>query len=211
MATFMAKPFNGEGGSGFHLHLSLVDADGANVFGSPEGPDGLSAAGRAAIAGVLAHAPALAAILNPTINSYKRFGPDTLAPWLIDWGLDNRSAMVRIPPERGEAARMEVRLGDATANPYLAMAAVTAAVYLGLRDNLEPQAPLEGYGYDPESAPMLPGSLTAALDALEADTDLIEVLGEFFVTSFLTYKRNEVERFNAHVTDWEFSEYAYHL
>jgi len=211
LATFMAKPFNGEGGSGFHLHLSLVDADGANVFGSPDGPDGLSAAGRAAIAGVLAHAPALAAILNPTINSYKRFGPDTLAPWLIDWGLDNRSAMVRIPPERGEAARMEVRLGDATANPYLAMAAVTAAVYLGLRDSLEPQAPLEGYGYDPETAPMLPGSLTAALDALEADTDLIEVLGEFFVTSFLTYKRNEVERFNAHVTDWEFSEYAYHL
>ena len=106
---------------------------------------------------------------------------------------------------------MEVRLGDATANPYLAMAAITAAVYLGLRDSLEPQAPLEGYGYDPATAPMLPGSLTTALDALEADTDLVEVLGEFFVTSFIAYKRNEVERFNAHVTDWEFGEYAYHL
>jgi glutamine synthetase len=208
LATFMAKPFNDEGGSGFHLHVSLVDDDGVNVFGTE---DDLSDTGRAAIAGVLAHAPALAAILNPTINSYKRFGPDTLAPWLIDWGLDNRSAMVRIPPERGRSSRMEVRLGDATANPYLAMAAVTAAVYLGVRDKLEPPAPLEGYGYDPAGAPMLPQSLPEALDALEADTELREVLGEYFVTSFLTYKRNEVERFSRHITDWEFLEYAYHL
>jgi glutamine synthetase len=211
LATFMAKPFNDEGGSGFHLHISLVDGDGTNVFGDEAGADGLSTVGRAAIAGVLAHAPALAAILNPTINSYKRFGPDTLAPWLIDWGLDNRSAMVRIPPERGGASRMEVRLGDATANPYLAMAAVCAAIYLGVRDKLEPPKPLEGYGYDPESAPMLPQSLPEALDALEADKDLQEVLGEFFVESFLTYKRNEVERFSRFITDWEFREYAYHL
>ncbi|HEY5135347.1 MAG TPA: glutamine synthetase family protein [Candidatus Nanopelagicales bacterium] len=208
LATFMAKPFNDEGGSGFHLHLSLVDASGTNVFGTD---DDLSDVGRSAIAGVLAHAPALAAILNPTINSYKRFGPDTLAPWLIDWGMDNRSAMVRIPPERGQSSRMEVRLGDATANPYLAMAAVSAAVYLGVRDKLEPPAPLEGYGYDPASAPMLPQSLPEALDALEADADLREVLGEFFVNSFVTYKRNEVERFSRHITDWEFLEYAYHL
>ena len=211
LATFMAKPFNDEGGSGFHLHISLVDDEGTNVFGDPDGVDGLSAIGRAAIAGVLAHAPALAAILNPTINSYKRFGPDTLAPWLIDWGLDNRSAMVRIPPERGGASRMEVRLGDATANPYLAMAAVGAAIYLGVSGKLEPPKPLEGYGYDPESAPMLPQSLPEALDALEADKDLQEVLGEFFVESFLTYKRNEVERFSRFITDWEFREYAYHL
>jgi glutamine synthetase len=211
LATFMAKPFNDEGGSGFHLHVSLVDEDGENVFGDPEGDHGLSATGQQAVAGVLAHAPALAAILNPTINSYKRFGPDTLAPWLVDWGLDNRSAMVRIPPERGAAARMEVRLGDATANPYLAIAAVGAAIYLGVRDKLEPPAPLEGYGYDPSSAPMLPQSLPQALDALEADVSLREVLGDFFVESFMTYKRNEVERFGAFVTDWEFREYAYHL
>ena len=106
---------------------------------------------------------------------------------------------------------MEVRLGDATANPYLAMAAVGAAVYLGVRDHLEPPAPLEGYGYDPETAPMLPQSLREALDALEADTELSEVLGEYFVTSFVTYKRNEIERFERFVTDWEFREYAYHL
>jgi glutamine synthetase len=212
MATFMAKPFNDEGGgSGFHLHVSLRDAAGTNIFGDAEGPDGLSATGRAAIAGVLAHAPALAALLNPTINSYKRFGPDTLAPWLIDWGLDNRSAMVRIPPERGDGARMEVRLGDATANPYLAMAAIGAAAYLGVRDKLEPPAPLLGYGYDPSTAPRLPARLPDALDALEADADLVAVLGEYFVGSFLEYKRNEVERFERFVTDWEFREYAYHL
>jgi glutamine synthetase len=211
LATFMAKPFNDEGGSGFHLHVSLTDPDGTNVFGDPVGEHGLSDVGRAAIAGVLAHAPALAAILNPTINSYKRFGPDTLAPWLIDWGLDNRSAMVRIPPERGAGARMEVRLGDATANPYLAIAAVGAAVYLGVRDKLEPPQPLEGYGYDPERAPMLPKRLPDALDALAADAALTEALGEYFVESFLSYKRNEVERFERYVTDWEFLEYAYHL
>jgi glutamine synthetase len=211
LATFMAKPFNDEGGSGFHLHVSLVDQDEQNLFGDPDGEHGLSEIGRYAIAGVLAHAPALAAVLNPTINSYKRFGPDTLAPWLIDWGLDNRSAMVRIPPERGAASRMEVRLGDATANPYLAIAAIGAAIYLGVRDKQEPPRPLEGYGYDPESAPKLPQSLPQALDALEADTELREVLGDFFVGSFLAYKRNETERFAQFVTDWEFREYAYHL
>jgi glutamine synthetase len=211
LATFMAKPFNDEGGSGFHLHMSLNDDDGANVFGDENGEFGLSDAGRHSIAGVLKHAAAIAAIANPTINSYKRFGPDSLAPWLIDWGLDNRSAMVRIPPERGKAARMEVRLGDATANPYLIVAAIGAAAYLGIRDKLDPPDALEGYGYNPDNAPMLPQTLPAALDALEADTDLIDVLGEYFVTSFLQYKRNEVERFERFVTDWEFREYAYHL
>ena len=211
LATFMAKPFNDEGGSGFHVHVSVNDADGRNVFGDPGGEDGLSPTGRHAIGGVLAHAAALSALLNPTINSYKRFGPDTLAPWLTDWGLDNRSAMVRIPPERGAAARMEIRLGDATANPYLAMAAVGAAVYLGIQDKTEPPAKLEGYGYDPARSAVLPMRLGDSLDALEADTDLAEVLGDYFVSSFLAYKRNEIERFERFVTDWEYREYTYHL
>ncbi|BBC38850.1 Glutamine synthetase catalytic domain protein [Streptomyces graminofaciens] len=211
LATFMAKPFNDAGGSGFHLHLSCEDEEGGNVFDDPSGPHGLSATARHAIAGVLAHAPALAALLNPTINSYKRFGPDTLAPWLIDWGLDNRSAMVRIPPERGSGARMELRLGDASANPYLAIAGTVAAALLGVLAGEEPPAPLEGYGYDTAKAALLPATLPEALDALEADTALAEVLGKDFTTSFLTYKRNEVERFQRHVTDWEFTEYAYHL
>ncbi|MDQ6937387.1 MAG: glutamine synthetase family protein [Actinomycetota bacterium] len=210
-ATFMAKPYNDEGGSGFHLHFSTWDDHGTALFDDPDGEHGLSFFARSAVAGVLAHAPALAAVCNPTINSYKRFGPDTLAPWLIDWGLDNRSAMVRIPPERGRAARMELRLGDASANPYLAVAGLLAAAYLGIRDKLEVPAPLEGYGYDPKQAAMLPGELGAALDALEADADFAEVLGAPFVDTFLTYKRDELQRFGRWITDWEFHEYAYHL
>ncbi|WP_225992416.1 glutamine synthetase family protein [Actinomadura montaniterrae] len=210
LATFMTKPFNDEGGSGFHVHLSCLDAEGRNAF-EGDGEHGLSETAHQAVAGVLEHAPALAALLNPTINSYKRFGPDTLAPWLIDWGLDNRSAMVRIPPERGAASRLEVRLGDASANPYLGVAGLLAAVYLGVRDKLDAPPPLEGYGYDAAKAPVLPGDLTAALDALEADEALTGVLGERFVSAFLAYKRDEVARFQRHVTDWEFREYAYHL
>nr|WBO75762.1 glutamine synthetase family protein [Streptomyces sp. SBE_14.2] len=211
LATFMAKPFNGAGGSGFHLHLSCTDEEGANAFDDPSAPYGLSAIGRHAVAGILAHAPALAALANPTVNSYKRFGPDTLAPWLVDWGLDNRSAMVRIPPERGAAARLELRLGDASANPYLLVAGTIAAALLGVLAGEEPPAPLEGYGYDTTKSPLLPMSLPAALDALEADTALTEVLGKDFTSSYLAYKRDEVERFQRHVTDWEFTEYAYHL
>jgi glutamine synthetase len=211
LATFMAKPFNDEGGSGFHLHFSTWDEDERPLFDDPSAQTGLSKTALSAIAGVLAHAPALAALANPTVNSYKRFGPDTLAPWLIDWGLDNRSAMVRIPPERGRASRLELRLGDATANPYLIIAGLLAAAYLGIRDGLTPPEPLSGYGYDPAKADKIPQHLGAALDALEADSDFAELLGPRFVTSFLAYKRNELERFSRWVTDWEFREYAYHL
>ncbi|MER5884090.1 glutamine synthetase family protein [Streptomyces sp. NPDC001941] len=211
LATFMAKPFNDAGGSGFHLHLSCAGPDGANAFDDPEGPDGLSATARHAVAGLLAHAPALAALANPTVNSYKRFGPDTLAPWLVDWGLDNRSAMVRVPPERGEGARLELRLGDASANPYLLVAGTLAACLLGIEAAEEPPAALEGYGYDTARATVLPAGLPAALDALEADAALCQALGKDFVAAYLTYKRDEVQRFHSHVTDWEFTEYAYHL
>ncbi|WP_416979582.1 glutamine synthetase family protein [Streptomyces sp. T028] len=211
LATFMAKPFGDAGGSGFHLHLSCNDIEGRNAFDDPAGAYGLSATARHALAGILAHAPALAALANPTVNSYKRFGPDTLAPWLIDWGLDNRSAMVRIPPERGSGARLELRLGDASANPYLLIAGAIAAALLGVQAGEEPPAPLEGYGYDTSRAALLPQTLPAALDALEADTALTDLLGKDFTTSFLAYKRDELERFGRHVTDWEFTEYAYHL
>jgi glutamine synthetase len=205
LATFMARPFNDTGGSGFHVHLSCLDAEGRNAFDGPDtGPYGLSEIAHHAIAGVLAHAPALAAFLGPSINSYKRFGPGALAPWLINWGLDDRGAMVRIPPGRGAAARMEVRLGDAGANPYLGIAALVAAVCLGVRDKLTAPPPLE----DVKKAAVLPGDLPAALDALAADDDLRDVLGERFAGAYLTYKRDEVARFQRYVTDWEFREYA---
>lgn len=211
LATFMAKPFNDEGGSGFHIHFSTWDEAGNALFDDPTSVDGLSAVAKSAIAGILAHAPALAAVSNPTINSYKRFGPNTLAPWLIDWGLDNRSAMVRIPPERGKASRMELRLGDASANPYLAVAGLLAAAYLGIRDSLQAPEPLEGYGYDPTKADKLPSDLSSALNALEADTAFGDILGSQFLKAFITYKRNELERFHHWITDWEFREYTYHL
>ncbi len=211
LATFMPKPYNDEGGSGFHLHFSTWSDDDQPLFDDPAGEHGLSDLARYAIGGILAHAPALAAVSNPTINSYKRFGPDTLAPWLIDWGLDNRSAMVRIPPERGKASRLELRLGDASANPYLAIAGLLAAAYLGIRDKVDPPAPLEGYGYNPEVSAKLPEDLGSALAALEADSHFSEVLGAPFVNTFLAYKRNELERFSHWVTDWEFREYSYHL
>jgi len=211
LATFMARPFNDADGSGFHLHVSGVGEEGRNLFDDPSGAHGLSDTARRAVAGILAHAPALTALANPTINSYKRFGEDTLGPWLIDWGLDNRTAMVRVPPERGAGSRLEVRLGDASANPYLLIAGIAAAMLLGVLADEQPPTPLEGYGYDPERSAVLPMSLSAALDALEADTAFADLLGKDFVAAFLSYKRNEVKRFQRHVTDWEFTEYAYHL
>ena len=211
LATFMPKPFNDEGGSGFHIHFSTWSDDGTPLFDDPKGEHGLSDVARWAIGGVLQHAAALAAVSNPTINSYKRFGPDTLAPWLIDWGMDNRSAMVRIPPERGSAARMELRLGDASANSYLAIAGMLAAALLGIKEEIEPPEPLVGYGYDVTKADKLPGTLGQALDALEADEEFRAALGEPFVKAFLTYKRDEIERFHTWITDWEFHEYTYHL
>jgi glutamine synthetase len=119
--------------------------------------------------------------------------------------------MVRIPPERGAGSRLEVRLGDASANPYLLIAGVLAAALLGIRAGQEPPAPVEGYGYDATAAPVLPQTLPAALDALEADGEFTEVLGKDFAAPFLAYKRNEVQRFQQHVTDWEFTEYGLHL
>ncbi len=211
LATFMGRPFNDEGGSGFHIHFSTWSPDGAPAFDDPDDEVGLSATARSAIAGVLAHAPALTALCNPTINSFKRLGPESFAPWLIDWGLDNRSAMIRIPPERGRASRLEFRLGDASANPYLAIGGLLGAAYLGIKDKLEPPDPLEGYGYNPDKAAKLPADLGTALAALESDTDLVEILGPVFVEMFLTYKRDELDRFSHWVTDWEFREYAYHL
>jgi len=106
---------------------------------------------------------------------------------------------------------MELRLGDASANPYLAIGSLLGAAYLGIRDKVEPPAKLEGYGYDATKADRLPGDLGTALDALEADTELADILGPKFVAAFLAYKRNELERFSGWVTDWEFREYSYHL
>ena len=210
----MAKPFNDEGGSGFHLHFSTWSDDGEPLFDDPTAP------GRPVQDRPTRRSPGSSRtrrrwppLLNPTINSYKRFGPDTLAPWLIDWGLDNRSAMVRIPPERGRASRMELRLGDASANPYLAIA---GAAGRGLpRHPRRARAAATRWRATATTRrrpPMLPAEPGRARWTRSRPTrELADVLGKPFVNAFLTYKRNELERFTHWVTDWEFREYAYHL
>ena len=137
LATFMGKPFNDQGGSGTHMHISL-ERDGSNCMGDDGDGDGLSGELRNFVGGVLAHAPALMAFLNPTINAYRRILPDSLAPTHANWGLNNRTTFVRIPPERGSACRLEIRVGDGAANPYLVTAAILFAGLDGLRNERRP-------------------------------------------------------------------------
>jgi glutamine synthetase len=213
VATFMGKPFNDQGGSGTHLHISLA-RDGDNAFDAPGEPDGVADELRRFTAGILAHAPALMAILNPTVNAFRRLQPDSLAPTHANWGWDNRSTFIRVPPERGGGTRLEIRVGDGAANPYLATAAVLAAGTDGLRRRLTPPAPVDGDAYhaDPQIAgPPLPATLEQALDALDADPVLRDALGAPIVDTFLTVKRFELDRHRAWVSDWEIAEYLHHL
>lgn len=212
-ATFMGKPFNDQGGSGTHLHLSL-NRDGSNAFDQPDGEHGTAPVMGAFIAGVLRHAPALMAFLNPTINAYRRIQPDSLAPTHVNWAWDNRAAFIRIPPERGAATRVEIRVGDGAANPYLAIAATLLAGAEGVREQLSPPTPVSGDAYraDPEViGEELPKTLEAALDALQDDQLLRQGLGEEIVGTFLAMKRFEIERHRAWVSDWEIAEYLHHL
>jgi glutamine synthetase len=213
LATFMGKPFNDQGGSGTHLHISL-GRDGRNAFAAPEREYGVAGELPAFTAGVLAHASALMAFLNPTVNAYRRIQPDSLAPTHANWGFDNRSTFVRIPPERGEATRLEIRVGDGAANPYLAIAAVLLAGAHGIRAGMAPPEPLSGDAYRAEESVIgapLPRSLDEALAALEADSLLREGLGEEIVSTFLAMKGFELERHRAWVSDWEVTEYIHHL
>ncbi len=212
-ATFMGKPFNDQGGSGMHLHLSL-NRDDANVFDAPGANDGVSPELRQFSAGLIEHAPALMALLNPTINAYRRVQPDSLAPTHANWGFDNRATFVRIPPERGGATRIELRVGDGAANPYLAIAAVLLAGADGISRGLEPPSPLTGDAYraDPDLiGTPLPRSLEQALDALGSDPVLRDGLGAEIVDTFVAMKGFEIERHRAWVSDWEISEYLHHL
>jgi glutamine synthetase len=213
LGTFLGKPWNDEGGSGFHLHLSVTDIEGDFMMDEADGE--LSTITRRMIAGILEHAPALVALCNPTVNAYKRLGPDTMAPYRSNWGYDNRTTFVRIPPERGPGGRIEVRVGDGAANPYIVIAAILAAALDGLQRQLECPEPSEGWSYTDESRPALPMTLTDSLDALKADTFLMEIIGEPFVAAFETLKRDEVRRYEESVDDpstrdvtqWEIDEY----
>ena len=211
-ATFLGKPWSDEGGSGFHLHFSVTDKQGKNLM--HEG-DELSEVAKQMIAGLCENANALTAFTNPTVNAFKRLGPDTLAPYRANWGYDNRSTMVRIPPERGSGTRLEVRVGDGAANPYLVVAGILAAALDGIVRKLDVSAPAEGMAYDNEAAPTLPATFTEALDALEANERMREHMSTGLIAIFLVMKRDEIARYEAavsdpstrDVTDWEIQEY----
>jgi glutamine synthetase len=222
LATFMGRPFADQGGSGFHLHLSLAGANGHNAFADEGGPDGLSPLAAGFIAGVIEHAHGLQALLGPTVNAYKRILPDSLAPTHANWGHDNRTAFCRVPRERGARSRVEVRAGDGAACAHLITAAILLAGLDGIERGLEPPEAVAGDAYrldDAHAGSRLPGDLGAALDALEGDTRLVDRLGPELVATFLAMKRFEVDRFRQAVgeldvetvSDWEIREYAAHL
>jgi glutamine synthetase len=204
LATFIGKPFADDAGSGMHVHVSFT-RDGGNALADPKSADGLSVLTKHFIAGVLAHAPALAAFGSPTINSYKRIVPGTLVPTRADWGYDDRNTYARVPADRGPATRVELRAADAAANPYLVIAANLFAGLDGIERTLEPPAPLPGKG-DP-----LPIRLEDSIRALRDDCVLVNAMGAPLIDAFSALKMAEADQFRRAVTDWELQEYAWHL
>lgn len=218
IASFMPKPIFGINGSGMHCHQSLADSSGANVFYNGDDPFCLSAVAYGFIAGQLKHARALAAIVAPTINSYKRLVPGYEAPVYVGWAQINRSALIRIPrhnPGQSAATRAELRFPDPSANPYLAFTVMLAAGFDGIDNHLPCPEPLNNVNVyhmtkeERQAAGVteLPGSLSEALRELEGDPILQEALGPVLYEAFLRAKWAEIEESRTHVTDWEVERY----
>lgn len=207
-ATFMGKPFNQEPGSGFHIHVSLLNEEEKNVFQDPGQQDGLSQIFKHFLAGILHHAPALMLFLAPTVNAYKRLVPDSMVPLVSSWGYDNRTSFARIPAERGAGSRMELRAGDASGNPYLISAVCLLAGYDGIVNKMVPPGPV--VGEDTEGVP-LPTNLEESIKALVNDQRLCELIGYPMVKALTAMKQVEFDRYRRYVTDWEFKEYVYHI
>ncbi len=208
IASFMPKPYEHLAGNGLHVHLSLWDTKGNEDRSAGDGPLGLSAAMTQFIAGVLAHAPALCGVCAPTVNSYKRLLPGSWAPAHIGYAADNRAALVRVPGAL--RPRMEFRAGDHTAHPHLALAALIAAGIDGLDRQLDPGPPATGdLGHLPDDAlagqgvRLLPRTAHEALDALEADPIVMAALGPICGPELLRIRREELARYDRHVSDWE--------
>ena len=197
----MTKPFAGLSGSSSHLHLSLFDAE-RNVFWSEEAGD-VTSEFRFAIGGVLEHAPALNALLAPTVNCTKRYRKGTYAPASITWGYENRSVAVRIKAGRGAAT------------PYLALAGTLAAVLDGLERRIEPPEPLADSAYQRDDLELLPATLEESLERFETDEALGHAFHPEFVKAFTALQRHEVDKarqavphygsteWHDEVTDWE--------
>jgi glutamine synthetase len=207
-ASFLAKTASGEEGSSGHIHMSCWDGE-TNAFASDERTDPLTAVFGSAIAGVLDHLPAASLLLNPTVNSYKRLVPGWFAPINATWGYENRSCAVRaIGSDRADLWRFECRRPGADANPYLALAAVTASAADGIRSKSDLPPPIEGDAYARPDLPGLPGSLEAALRAFDEDPVLRSLLGERFSEYYATSRAWELKAWRETVTDWERERYG---
>ena len=208
-ATFMCRPkIPNVMSSGWHLHQSLTDRKSdANAFMAAPQDELLSDAGRHFLAGLLAHARAASVFTTPTLNGYKRFRPHSLAPDRAVWGHDNRGVMVRVLGGAGDAAtRLENRVGEPAANPYLYMASQVLAGLDGMERRLDP-GPSADAPYEVTTAQLLPKSLGEAVAALRSDAFFREKLGAGFVDYLLTIKDAEIARSEAEATDWEHREY----
>ncbi len=223
-ASFMPKPFHDRTGSGAHFNMSLADLAGStNLFATQNDPRGcgLSKLGYQFVAGVLRHAPAICAVIAPTVNSYKRLvrrgsmSGFTWAPVFVCYGNNNRTNMLRIPLAGG---RVECRAADSSCNVYLGAALMLAAGLEGIREGLDPGEPHAENMYlysDAELAAKgiswLPRSLGEAIDAFEADALAKSVFGPVMFKSFIDYKRAEWHSFQTAVTDWERNRYLKHF
>jgi glutamine synthetase len=214
-ATFMPKPIARINGSGMHTHLSLFDGDGNNVFHDPSDEFDLSGIARSFLAGVLEHAPALTAVCNPTVNSYKRLVPGYEAPVYVAWSDVNRSALVRKPAARHAAAsRIELRSPDPSCNPYLALATMLHAGLDGIENDLDCPAPVRENIYEFDEAKRdeygidtLPENLGRAVEALEDDDVVKDALGGHVHEKFVEAKTREWEEYLVEVSEWEKERY----
>ncbi len=218
-ATFMPKPIHGINGSGMHTHLSLWSIkEGRNAFADPSAPYGLSPLAKAYMAGILAHARGMIAVLAPLVNSYKRLVPGYEAPTYLTWGRTNRSALIRVPmvsPGKSvEGTRCEVRCPDPSSNTYLAFAALIAAGLDGVERGLALGEPVEESLFEMDAARIaekgireLPGTLGEALDELERDEVIREALGDHIFAHYLEAKRAEWNAYRTQVSSWELERY----
>ncbi len=212
-ATFMPKPIYGINGSGMHTHQSLF-ADGQNIFYDPNGRWQLSELCLNYIGGILRHAKGFCAITNPLVNSYKRLVPGYEAPTNIAWSEKNRSPLVRVPAARGVGTRLELRMPDPSCNPYLAFAVMLRSGLDGIEKKIDPGPPVNKNIYKMSRRERrhlkideLPGNLTQALDELEKDDLVREVLGEHIFEHFVEAKREEWFDYIKPVSPWEVERY----
>ena len=215
-ASFMPKPKTGVNGSGMHINMSLA-RDGVNVFYDGQDCNHLSKEGYWFIGGIMKHIAAITAITNPLVNSYKRLVPGYEAPVYIAWSMRNRSPLIRIPAQTGTTQRIELRSPDSATNPYLAIAVCLAAGLDGIRNQIEPPASVEGNIFamseeEREKAGIkcLP-SLAEAIDGLEQDALIREVLGEHISRKYIEAKKEEWKEYCAAVSSWEIDRYLVNI